>query len=262
MRWWICAALILLTACQPASSDPASSQNGNLSPDSTLIQWDRSPTSVVFRADVIGGDDAFSARSAIPLCTVYGDNRVVWINELDGFNIEILHDRVSDDAVRSFVEYLTVNERVYTYDWQFDDILAAAEVAPVAETVSVEVNGLSHRADAFSGWDPEWFRRVLDACKSISATPVLFQPDGGWLLAQVAPYNSQAPIIEWDAAAAGFSLDTVVDGDPRWMTGAPMLTLWDDLRRLPSSLLYLEGDAYYTVALQIPGITRDSPPAP
>ena len=41
-----------------------------------------------------------------------------------------------------------------------------------------------------------------------------------------------------------------------------MLTLWDDLRRLPSSLLYLEGDTYYAVALQIPGIMRDSPPAP
>src|SRR5690606_5319485 len=107
MRWWICAALILLTACQPAASNPASQQNANSPDDSTLIQWDRSPTNVVFRADVIGGDDDFSARSAIPLCTIYGDNRVVWINELDGFNIEILYDRVSDDAVRSFIEYLT-----------------------------------------------------------------------------------------------------------------------------------------------------------
>ncbi len=261
MRWWICAALILLTGCQPAASNPAS-PNVDSPDDSTLIQWDRSPTSVVFRADVIGGDDDFSARSAIPLCTVYGDNRVVWINELDGFNIEILYDRVSDDAVRSFVEYLTVNERVYTYDWQFDSILTDDAIAPVAETVSVNVNGVQHRADAFSGWDPEWFRRVLDACKSISAEPVLFQPDGGWLSAQVAPYNSQAPIIEWDTASAGFSLESVVDGEPRWMIGAPMLTLWDDLRRLPSSLLYLEGDSYYTLALQIPDIMRDSPPAP
>lgn len=253
---WIVLLIGLLAACGTPPPNPSVI-------DPTILSWERSPDAIVFRADVIGGVDDFRARSEIAPCTVYGDQRVVWVNELSGFNVEILYDAVSGDELRDFIRYLTVEEAIYTFGWRYDELFATAEVAPVVETVTLAVNDTTHRTDSLSGWDAELFTRVLTLCKRLGAEPILFEPDGGWLSGRRVAYSPQSPISTWDAARMGLSLPGLEGDSPRWVTGAALLTVWEALLSLPSSLLYTEDyAAYYQVALQIPGITRESPPAP
>lgn len=236
-------------------------QSGTPIPEG-LIQWNRSPSSIVFRADVIGGSEDISRLSEIPLCTIYGDNRIVWVNELDAFRVEVLYDTVQDSAINDFVSYLTVQERIYTFE-ALADQQDRGEVAPVVETVTLNVNGQTHSADAFSGWDSDWFARVVRSCQRISQTPILFEPSGGWVTVERSEYNMQAPTVNWDATGSSLNFAEIANsGQPSWVTSVDVVALWTSLHSLPSSLRFLQNDLYYRAALQIPGITRTSPPAP
>ncbi|MFN8447454.1 MAG: hypothetical protein U0521_02360 [Anaerolineae bacterium] len=248
---WIFALALLIAACQPAS-------NTTTTPD--IVYWDRSPQAVLFRADVVGGESAFHARNAVPNCTIYGDNHVVWVNELGPFQIEVLEDRLPDEVVSAFVQYLAANERIYTY--QAGRAETPGDDQPVVETVFIDVNNIAHHADSFSGWGADWFPHVLNTCKHLSQTPVLVAPSSGWVSAETVPFSMQPPLVTWDAAQMGLSLSEVVGGTARWISGAGASQLWNMLHSLPSNTIFQDGDSYYQVALQVPGITRDAPPAP
>ena len=250
LRWTLLLTL-LLAACRPA---PAT-----VTP-TTLVGWNRSPQAVVFRAEIVGGESDFRARSAIPNCTIYGDNRVVWINELGPFQLQVLEDRLTDSAIDQFVQYLAAQERIYTFGARLDAIRAQADVNPVVERVTLTVNEVEHQADSFGGWDADWFPRVLKACKDLSAAPVLVAPTSGWVYARSVPFSMAPPVTAWDAAALGLSLSSVADGGPHWIDGAAASTLWNTLHSLPDNVIFEDGSAYFEVALQVPGVTRDAPP--
>ncbi len=258
MRWIVALSwLLLLAACSPT---PASDQTANATP-SDVVFWERDAQTVIFRADVIGGESDFRARNAVPNCTIYGDNRMVWVNELGPFKIEVREDRLPDGAISAFVQYLTVNERIYTYDARLPQVEQQSDVNPVVETVLINVNGVEHHGDSLGGWDRDWFPRVLNACKSLSLTPVLVAPSSGWLSAREIPFSMQPPLVMWDPAQMGVSLASAPPDAPQWISGENAASLWQTLHSLPANMIFEEGDQYYEVALQVPGITRDSPPA-
>ncbi len=249
----IFALVLLIAACRPAEQAAY---------DPSLVQWDRTPQNIIFRADIVGGESDFAARNEVPNCTLYGDSRAVWVNELGAFQVQVLEDRLPDAAISAFVQYLTVSERIYTYDARLPDVQATAGVQPVVETVSINVNNLEHHADLLSGWRSDWFPRVLNACKSLSQAPVLVAPSSGWLSAQPTSFSMKPPIVTWDAQATSVSLASLVGAAPHWISGDGASALWNTLHSLPSDMIFQDGDSYYEVALQVPGITRDLPPAP
>ena len=258
MRWMFALVLVagvgMVAGCRPAPT------NNRIDPN--IVQWDHSPTTIVFRADVIGGESDFRARNAIPNCTIYGDDRVVWVNELGPFQVQVLEDRLPDAQISAYAQYLAANERIYTYDAHLSDVETQSAVSPVAETVTINVNNTQHQADSFSGWDSNWFPTVLAACKGLSKAPVLVAPSSGWLSAEKVDFSMSLPLATWDEKAMGLSLDAVTGGSPRWMSGNSASQLWNTLHSLPSNLIFQDGTDYYAVALQVPGITRDAPAAP
>src|SRR5438552_3641184 len=115
--------LVTMTACAAG----ATSNNAPVS-QTNPIDWDRNPKTVVFRADVTGGSmDPFFALSEVPPCTIYGDNHVVWVNELGVNDTQILEDRVTDDKVRDFVNYVALTKGLYGYT-------AKADTMPLTDT--------------------------------------------------------------------------------------------------------------------------------
>lgn len=256
---------LLLVACAPQTPESVVNED---------INWDRSPESIVFRADVIGGEQAgaFYTRNEIPLCTIYGDNRVVWVNDLGDFNRQVLWDRVSDEDVRRFILYLAMTERFFTFTSDFE-VSLPSEVTPVREVLQVSVSGQSHMNDSFSGWDDDplvasvenYFQRVVKACKSLSGSPVLYEPQGGWLSAQVLEYSPQIPLVIWESNAAGLPLAPVAGADQaRWLDDNNVRVLWNlFLSSSPSVGFFdVEDEQIYQLALQVPGVTRESPAAP
>lgn len=254
--------LLALSACQSNAGDAS----GAL-PDNNAIQWDRSPSTIVFRADVTGGSSAGTllARNDVPACTVYGDNRVVWLNQAGPYETQVLWDQVSDQAIRDFVSYLTINERFFEYEAQAD-VQPASSVTPVIETLMLFVSGEEHQSDAFSGWEGDYFPRILTKCQTISGAPVLYEPSAAWLSVETIPtdqHDTSAYNVPWDAAASGLSLaEVAASGERRWISDRNVGVLWNLIRNSVSNMRFTEGDTQYYVALEVPGVTRESPPAP
>lgn len=250
---------LLLAACGGGGEPvPGASAPGN------LIEWDRNPNTVIFRADVTGGSstDPFLAASEIPACTIYGDNHVVWTNELGAFNTQVLEDRLTDDQVRTFVNFLVLNRLFYNYT-ERSDVAPASSTAPVVETLLLFVNNVSYETDAFSGWDGQYYQEVVQSCRSISTAPVLYAPNGAWIAAKLVDYDPNAPALLWDAAANGLDLAALAaEGKPRWITDRNVGVIWNILRTSPVNIQFNQDNMQYWVSLQAPNITRESPAAP
>jgi hypothetical protein len=250
------------TTAPPAVPTAAASANqigDDFNPQPGLITWLHDPNYVLFRAEIIGGEDPFLVRNVIPECTIYGDNRIVWQTNLDSSDSQILEDRLSDETISAFIQYLTVNERIFTYTEKLPEVAAQYEVAPVVERVTIAVNDIPHRADSLSGWDIRWFDRVLNACQHLSIAPVLVLPTGGWLTTEEVAYDPQPPLAIWSAERTGIGLADYLGETPGWITGEGVAELWQLVRSLPLTTLYLDGERYFRVALQVPGTTRASP---
>ncbi|RMF77253.1 MAG: hypothetical protein D6737_18220 [Chloroflexi bacterium] len=255
--------MLVLSACSVLGGDDKNSDNIIIQQSTNLIQWNRDPYAIIFRADLTGGDtESFLGRNEIPACTIYGDNRVVWVNDLPGFGSEVLEDRLSDERIISFIEHLTFAENIYSYE-AAADLELPGDVQPVVETLRVFVNNNDHVADAFSGWPSDYYERIVEACQTLSESPVLFEPTGAWVSAQEIAYDTNLASVEWDAEAANLSFAEIFDsGQPRWIDDNNVRILWRILRESPPNIQFIEGDRTFQLAFEIPAVTRLAPPPP
>jgi hypothetical protein len=187
---------------------------------------------------------------------------VVWTNELGVNDVQILEDRVSDDKVREFINYVALTKQLYNYTAKADT-MPLTESKPVVETLTLFVNNVNHKTDAFGGWDYQYYQDVLLNCRQISSAPVIFVPTGAWISARVVPYDGDAARQLWDGKANNLSLkDLAASGQPKWITDRNVGVFWELFLSSPKNTQFAEDDVEYNVAFQVPNITRDAPAAP
>lgn len=254
----------LITACGGNETTSGDIGGESAAVDNNPIQWDRSPDTIVFRADVVGGDMVGTPQeqSEIPACTIYGDNRVVWTTYTSDDEIQVLYDILADEVIRSFVEYLVVGKRFFEYDAEAS-LQSASGPQPVVETLFLNVNNEPHLTDSFGGWDYDYYVEVLRFCREISIAPVIYEPSGAWVAAVEVPYSPNTPSIFWDPVANGIDLAALAaSGEPMWVTGAPLQILWHRFTTSLPGTRFDQDFISYEIILQVPGISRTSPPAP
>ncbi len=254
--------LFVLAACQ---NTPAENQNGSGQTAADIIQWNRDPYQVVFRAETAGGDnaDALYRLNEVPPCTIYGDGRLVWLEGAGGIvSGKVLFDYLTDDLLTNFIWVMAIEGKIYDYGEGFSRQLPSAQI-PVYERITVEVNDRKHVTDAFAEWPDRFYINILERCRTTALTPRVFEPDAAWLSVQTVAYNPNVPFVLWDATAAGLSLNEIANsGEKRWIEGNNVHALWWTLRENTPDIQFNENEVYYQIALQIPGVTVDAPPAP
>lgn len=259
--------VVLLAACQPAaddggSSDPAADRNN---PDNRIIQWDRDPYHEVFEIEVVGGEEgeAFWRQNEVAPCTIYGDGRVVWEQEGgDGIYRQVLFDYLTDDQVSGFIDALTVEGRIFTYGTEYDSQLPESG-SPVYEEMTLAVNDTVHVTDAFADWPDSYYEDILELCQTLADTPTILEPEGAWISVQAIDYDPRIPSVFWDDEASGLSLNDISAGQETvWIEGRNVRAMWRVLRETGVDVQFTENDVHYLVALQVPGVTIDAPPAP
>lgn len=252
--------LFLLAACQNTPSDITVGGQ-----DQPVIQWNRDPYQVVFRAEVVGGDntDALYRLNDVPPCTVYGDGRIVWLQESSGTGItQVLFDYLSDDLLMDFIWTIAIEGKIYDYGEGFSLEIPSSEV-PVYERLTVEVNDRRHVTDAFAEWPDRYYTDILEHCRTIAPTPRVFEPDAAWLSVQAVEYDASIPSVIWEADASGLSMNEISGSqEKRWIEGNNVRVLWRVLRENSPDIQFNENENYYQLALQVPGVTLDAPPAP
>ncbi len=252
---------VFLAACQSAPA-PTPDTSGTFPTPIETITWNRSPDQIVFRAEVSGGNpDEFARRNDIPPCTIYGDNRVVWTVTNVGIDDTVLFDVLSDEVISTFARQLIEMYNLYQYTAGAE--LVGQSEPPVTEQLTLNVNGRDHRADAFGGLAYADYEMLRDACRSLSQTPIAFEPQGAWVSVQRVDYDPNRSSILWDANAWSWDLNTMSSNpNPQWLSDTEVRFVWSRIRSMGGDVRFESGEGTYQIALQIPFLTLNAPPPP
>lgn len=263
MRNRVMTGLVLVLMSFLAACQPNAAPVDLTPPNEDIVQWNKDAYAVVFRAEIVNGDnsDDFALLNDIPACTIYGDGRVVWTVD-NSSTRQVLFDYISTADLANFIVELGIQRKFYSFKEGYP-LLLPSSTKPVFERLTLENNDVKYVSDSFSSWPFDYYNETLQLCIAQAKTPRLFEPDSVWLSAQQADYDSRLPSVPWEAAAAGLSFQTLASTkERRWQEGNLVKILWKVLQDNGSMVQFQENENYYRIALQIPGVTRDAPPAP
>ncbi len=262
-RVWL---LLFLAVWTLAACGGAPTQVGDSAVDTlgSVLDWDRSPTAVIVRLETRGnsGDPTIDLNQ-IPFCTLFGDGRVVWTDPFADPE-QVLEDRIGDETFRNFLQYVIgTGFYSWTSDTGFQPPTSPAGIGPIVETITLTLYGETRTLDAFSNWPPDAFSRILERCRTLSSTPVLYQPQGVWVSAVVSQTLDDIPSLPWEAWAEAypdFDLAAIPVGSPRWVTGDLARVVWRIAREGRMQVMY--NNVAYQLVVQDPTIQPNAPPAP
>lgn len=260
VRRLIAVLLLIAAGCQPGPQ--AREPIGTVTrPDLVgLIDWERSPLAVVFRAEVTAADaNAFERRNDVADCTIYGDNRVVYTPP-GGLAGPVVFQSVSDEAIRIFVEDLTLTYQFYNRGSGLD-ALPPEDRPPFIETLLLVVNGQAHRADALGALPDGYYRDVAERCRAVADSPAELIPAAGHVSVRPVTYNPERPSIAWEHAS-DLNLAALNPDERVWVSGVGVQELWRLLRAYGPDVQITQGETTLQAAVEVPGVTRFSPPRP
>lgn len=260
--WMVILLAVILTACAPGGSPVSRMTDDAAAPVSERIDWDRSPDAVIFRVDsgTTGGDPA-SIRNAVPLCTIFGDGHIVWVNP-GIMPEEVLEDRLDEATMRAFLEEVVL-AGFYYWEPQIIGTPAPAAGSLLREYILLALFGEPHMVTADSNWPPNAFADLLARCRGLSTTPVLYVPTGAWVSAMPVPEEIHLPAISWAGYAVRFPDVRLVDippEKPRWVTGDLAAAAWNLARQ--GRLHIREEGIVYRLLVEVPGLQPAAPAAP
>lgn len=257
------AALLILALAALASACA-----GNATPEATsppapsVFEWDQTPGAVLVRVDrLIENEPAVERQNRVPPCTLFGDGRAIWTNATPPNGEEVLEAYVGEGAIRAFLEYIVRDQQFYTIpDYAAQELPPASDAA--LTSITLTVNRDVHTVRSYRDWPNNVYLAILDRCRALSDSPALLVPTGAWVSAVEATRNSDIAEVYWPPAGPFRMADLAASGEARWVEGPALAQLWTYVRRTLGQVNWLEGDKAYRVAIQAPGVSRDSPPAP
>lgn len=245
---------VIVSACN-GNSDGDSSNNPQ--EDLERLTWDTSPETIIFRIDNITPTDS-PARitNEIPLCTLWGDGRMVVVDNTVSPE-QALQTRLDDEAITAFIREVI---NVGFYSWE-NDLLEPASLNPAKESITLNLYNEPRTIERYSAWPVDGFERLWSLCREVAGLVPLV-PVGGWLTATEVPRDTALPAANWITGAPFTLAELAQQTTPRWVE-SPLIDefIWQ-LLRSTSNVQLLEADKAYEVALQVPGVSRDSLPAP
>jgi hypothetical protein len=263
--------MVLLAACGPSATLPPAGETPEPEVTPTVgggvvtgpeVDWDHSPDSpVITVTNCCGFVPDMVVRNYIPEAVLYGDGRVVWSIQDEQGRRHVLQGQLSEEQVDALLAGV-IEAGFFTWDEHYTDPMAPTDLP--SKCVSVNANGQSHQVCEYFQGAPEAFHAFYAEMTSGAGTEgEAYIPTEGFLTAHPTP-NPDRPLeegefSEWNAELAGLSLEEVVAG--QWVEGDALLRAWDLVNAGPW-LLVKDGESYYQVSLQIPGLSASAPPAP
>jgi hypothetical protein len=252
-------SVLLLAAC---SSTTAPEQTPVAQPQGEVIGWDRNPNTIVMRLDrIILNESPRERLNRLPTCTLYGDGRLIWVSFVPPGGEEVSETYLDEVTMRSFLEFII-------RDLNFYDLpdLAAQEFPPsedaAQESLTLNVSRGLRTIRSYRGWANDAYIAILERCRTINPQRALFVPAGAWITVYEEPRNPALPEVGWPLAAPFRLAEVAASGEARWIGGVALAQLWNYERQTQGRIQWIENNVAYRVAIQVPNISRDSPPAP
>jgi hypothetical protein len=215
-----------------------------------LVRFDRAIT----------GETAVDAMNRLPLCSLYGDGYLRWVNPAPPQGEEIFEARINETTVRSFLDYLIREQRYFSIpDYASRQLPPTGKFA--TDSVTLNINNETRTVRSYGVWPQNEFNTMLDKCTHLTSEPVAYLPTGAWLYVQPIAGSSD-PIITW-LPSTGFSLkDQASAAKPLWISGDVLTFIWNTLHRTMGTVQWVEDGQAFKLGLQVPGVSRESLPPP
>lgn len=253
--------LMTLAACGNGGGGGTPQPTSTSQPSSPVIQWDKTPGKVVMRLDrVVPKEPAYEAHNRIPSCTLYGDGHLVWVNTISGQGEEILEAYLDEITIRSLIEFVIRDQKFYDVPDYAAQELPPSETTPI-NSITLNVNNELRTIRSFRIWPTNIYNQIYDRCLKISNVRAVLIPTGAWITVFEQARN-QGPSTVWKVTMPFKAADAAASNAARWVTGPALADMWQLIRRFYGNVQWTEGLKAYRVAIQVPGVSRDSPPAP
>jgi hypothetical protein len=238
------AALLLVLAALACNT---------LLPPRPTVDWDRSAASVVLSATYCCGlVPQYYAENYLPDVLIFGDGRIVWVEDLEG------GARRVNEGVLSEAELAALLQSVVDagfFGWA--DNYANYNVTDLPnKCLHVRLAEASKSVCEYYEGAPAAFHTLYREAASGAGTPAAeFVPSEGRLsvFPTVASDNlTPEDYVVWDPAVAGISLSQVTP--EQIIDGNALALAWRAVNRSSWTPLVREGDDYYYVVVGIPGL--------
>jgi hypothetical protein len=230
-----------------------------LSTPSPEVKWDTSPEKVIIRATFCCGlvPESF-ARNYIPDVQVWGDGRILWSQTGSSGERRVREGHLSESELKGLLERV-VDDGFFGWEDNYADY---SVTDMPSKCLSVELAGKTKSVCEYYKGAPEAFHALYDHIASgAGTTGADFVPEKAYLTA--APRTFSGPVqpdLHWPAASVGFSLSEAVSG--KWVEGEAAELAWRVVNKNQWGHVVQDGDTYYQLVVQVPGVSQNAPPAP
>jgi hypothetical protein len=224
-----------------------------LAPPRPAVEWDPSPTAVVLSATYCCGlVPLYYGENYIPDAQIYGDGRIVWVEDLEGGARRVNTGTLSAAELEALLQ--SVVDAGF-FGWA--DNYANYNVTDLPnKCLHIFLTGATKSVCEYYEGAPAAFHELYrEAANGAGAQASEFVPAEGVLSVSptTEPYNvTVEDYLDWDPAVTGLSLATVTT--PQTVDGNALALAWRAVNRNTWSPLVREGDVYYYLVVGVPGL--------
>jgi hypothetical protein len=279
--------IFLLAACQPATPIQESQENATEEPDGIDSQpvgevlgdetgdenatgdfprpevaWNHDPETLIISGTFCCGfTTPLVPLNYIPDFQIWGDGRYIWVVfSSDNTSRQVLQGQLTEEQMTSLLEK-AVNAGFFGWEDRYENNMVS-DMADKCITIHLESTSKSV-CEYYEG-APKAFHEMYDnLAKGSGIAGTDFVPERGYLTAFPFPQDVLRPISEDDILWPTdqlFPLTTAVDKGV-WVEGDALLLAWQAINADPWNGMVRDSEGFYSLALQIPGLSMNQPPA-
>ncbi|HLF91213.1 MAG TPA: hypothetical protein VI451_19870 [Anaerolineales bacterium] len=226
------------------------------------VVWNHDPETLILSGTYCCGfTTPLVPLNYIPDFQIWGDGRYIWVEYSNNDTMRhVLEGKLSEEQLTSLLEKI-VNAGFFGWEDRYANQLVS-DLADQCMTVHLE--STSKTVCEYSEGAPETFHSLYDSLKGGSGvTGTEYTPTSGYLTAFAYPTDAARPTSENDILwpeDSFFPLSDAVDQGV-WVEGDAVLLAWQAVNADPWSATVRQGDTFFSVALQVPGLSMNQPPA-
>ena len=226
----------------------------------TEPSWNTAPDALIVSATLCCGYVHKLVReNYIPDALIWGDGRIIWTQSTNSGERRVLEGYLTPDQMDALLQRVVADG---FFDWQ-DKYVTYTRTDAAHKCLSVQLGQRSKQVCEYIEGAPQAFHDLYaDIATGAGVAGAEYVPELGYLTAYPLDFSNQpAPQVElkWPADSAGFSLNEAVHGV--WVEGEVLELAWAALNVKQWGMIVQDGDAYYQISVQIPGISLFEPPA-
>lgn len=240
----------------PAPANSEGSPSGDID-----LNWDENPDHVVVAATFCCGFVQETVLlNYIADARIWGDGRIMWVEEEAEGQRAVLEGKLTPEQLSSLLQQIAA---AGFFEWQEqyrDETIADA----AEQCLLVQLTGRTKQVCEYVTGAPVAFHDLYATIAGgAGAAGTAYTPQRGYLTAMPLelPPTYAGPIkAEWPADRLGISLDQATKGV--WVEDDTAAEAWRIVNLNWRGAIVQEGENYYTLALQLPGLSKVEPPTP